>query len=108
LEKCVDLTVLYGNITPKTPNGTFCALPVVFVLGLLEVLFIHIAVVITKYICDVVIVVVVVVVAVPPIFSMKNKNNFQIKILFFFSLIFDYNNYHQELIYIKQIPVELV
>lgn len=50
LEKCVDLTVLYGSITPKTPNGTFCALPVVFSLTLLDVLFIQIPVVITKYI----------------------------------------------------------
>jgi len=69
-EKCVDLTVLYGNITPKTPNGTFCALSVVLVFCLLDVLFIHIPVVITKYIDDVVIVVVVVAV-VPPLVSMR-------------------------------------
>ncbi len=49
-EKCVERTVLYGNITPKTPNGTFRVL-----FGRSDVLFIHIPVVITKYICDVVI-----------------------------------------------------
>jgi hypothetical protein len=71
-EKCVERTVLYGNIIPKTPNGTFCAFPVVFIFGLFDVLFIHIAVVITKYICDVVIDAVVVdVVPLPPFGSMK-------------------------------------
>lgn len=54
-EKCVERTVLYGNITPNTPNGTFRAFDDVRVFGRLDVLFIHIAVVITKYICDVVI-----------------------------------------------------
>ena len=56
LEKWVDLTVLYGSITPNTPNGTFCPLLAVFTRGRFDVLFIHTAVVMTRYICEVVIV----------------------------------------------------
>ena len=59
-EKCVDRTVLYGNITPRTPNGTFCAAPDDdFVRDFVDVSFIQIAVVMTRYICGIT--------AVPPV-----------------------------------------
>ena len=76
LEKCVDRTVLYGNITPKTPNGTFCAGPLAAALplDLLEVLFIQMPVVMTKYMCDVVMVLLLVAVDPGPVLALSERS----------------------------------
>lgn len=64
-------------MTPNTPNGTFCEPFVEGICGLFDVLFIHIAVVITKYICEVVIGVPAVVAVGPVLVVVSNQHKRQ-------------------------------